>query len=55
MNYQKEYACLIGQVDRAVSILENCASGDPAVRTVRELLLSAILDAEERYVSTLPR
>ena len=29
MDYQKEYANLVGQIDRAITILENYAPGDP--------------------------
>ena len=32
MDYQKEYANLVGQIDRAISILEHYAPGDPIVR-----------------------
>ena len=48
MNYQKEYATLVGQIDRAVSLLDQC--GDPAVERARELLIAALRSAEERYI-----
>ena len=51
MNYQKEYAMLVGQVDRAISILENYAPGDPIVRKAGDLLISALQEAEERYIA----
>ena len=47
MDYQKEYASLVGQIDRAISILENYAPGDPIVRKAGDLLLSALQEAEE--------
>jgi len=51
MNYQKEYALLVGQVDRALSILEAFPENDPLVRRAGQLLLSALQDAEEHYLS----
>ena len=45
--YKKEYANLIGQVDRAISILESYAPGDPIVRKAVCLLFSALQEAEE--------
>ncbi len=50
MDYQKEYASLVGQVDRAISILEHYAPGDPIVRKAGELLISALHEAEEHYI-----
>jgi hypothetical protein len=50
MDYQKEYASLVGQIDRAISILENYAPGDPIVRKAGDLLLSALQEAEEHYL-----
>ena len=50
MDYQKEYASLVGQVDRAISLLENYAPGDPMVRRAGDLLLTALREAEEHYV-----
>lgn len=50
MNYQKEYASLVGQVDRVISILENYEPGDPVIRKVGDLLLSALREAEEHYM-----
>ena len=47
MDYQKEYASLVGQIDRAISILDNYAPGDPIVQRAGDLLLSALRDAEE--------
>ena len=47
MNYQKEYARLVGQTDRAITLLERDA---PAVREAMNLLTAALLDAEERYI-----
>lgn len=51
MNYQKEYAILVGQVDRAVSILEQFAPGDPAARRAGQLLVAALQAAEDHYVT----
>ena len=45
MDYQKEYANLVGQIDRAITILENYAPGDPIVRRAGDLLLSALQEA----------
>ena len=50
MDYQKEYASLVGQVDRAISLLENYAPGDPIVRKAGALLLTALRKPEEHYV-----
>ena len=50
MDYQKEYASLVGQVDRAISILEQFEPGDLVVRKAGELLLSALHEAEELYI-----
>ena len=50
MDYQKEYASLVGQVDRAISILEHYAPGDPIVRKAGDLLLTALREAEEHYM-----
>ena len=51
MNYQKEYAILVGQVDRAIFILEQYAPEDPMVQKAGLRLISALRDAEEHYVS----
>ena len=50
MDYQKEYASLVGQIDRAISILENYAPGDPIVQRAGDLLLSALRDADRKSV-----
>ena len=50
-NYQKEYAGLIGRVDRAISILENYAPGDPVIRQTLSLLFEALQESEEHYLS----
>lgn len=50
MNYQKEYAILVGQVDRALFILEQYAQEDPAVRRAGQLLLTALRDAEAHFI-----
>jgi len=52
MNYQKEYARLVGQVDRAISLLERFPLNDPLVRRAGHLLLSALREAEEHYMAT---
>ena len=54
MNYQKEYAMLFGQVDRALSILERYAPGDPVVRKAGDLLITALREAEEHYIAQQP-
>lgn len=51
MNYQKEYASLVGQIDRAISILEHYEPGDPIIRRAGEVLLRALHEAEEHYVA----
>ncbi len=50
MDYQKEYASLVGQIDRAISILERCEPGDPIIRKAGALLLAALREAEEHYL-----
>ena len=50
MNYQKEYASLVGQIDRAISILENYEPGDSIIRKAGDLLISALREAEEHYM-----
>lgn len=50
MDYQKEYASLVGQIDRAISLLEHYAPGDPIVRRAGDLLLTALREAEEHYI-----
>ena len=51
MNYQKEYASLVGQIDRAISVLEQYEHGDPIVRKAGDLLIRALRDAEEHYMA----
>lgn len=51
MEYQKEYATLVGQVDRAISILEQHPSDDQGIRRARAILLDAIQSAEEKYIA----
>lgn len=51
MNYQKEYAVLVGQVDRAISILEQYHQEDPIIRAAASILLSALREAEEHYMA----
>ncbi len=51
MNYQKEYASLVGQVDRAISILDLHEPGDPNVQKAADLLHTALLKAEECYIA----
>lgn len=52
MDYQKEYANLVAQIDRVLSILEGCAPNDPIIKRAGELLLSALWEAEEHYISS---
>lgn len=51
MNYPKEYASLVGQIDRAISILELHEPGDPIVQQAVRLLHSALHEAEEHYIA----
>lgn len=51
MDYQKEYAILAGQVDKALSLLELCAWDEPLARKAGELLVAALREAEEHYVA----
>lgn len=51
MNYQREYALLVGQVDRVISILEQFPAGDPIVAGAAQLLIAALQQAEDHYVS----
>ena len=51
MNYQKEYAILVGQVDRAISLLEQFPLDTPLVRRAGQLLLCALREAEEHYLA----
>jgi len=50
LNYQKEYASLVGQIDRAISILENCTLGESTVHKAVDLLSNALREAEEHYL-----
>lgn len=50
LNYEREYASLVGQVDRTISILENYAPGDPIVWKAVSLLFNALREAEEHYL-----
>ena len=50
LEYEKEYASLVGQVDRAISILESYAPGDPIVWKAVNLLFTALREAEEHYL-----
>lgn len=51
MNYQKEYATLVYQVDRAISILEKFSPEDPVVTRASQLLLEALREAEDHYLA----
>lgn len=51
MDYQKEYAILVGQVDWAISLLEQYRSDDVVIRKAVELLTTALRDAEDRYIA----
>ena len=50
MDYQKEYASLVGQIDRAICLLEQYAPGDPIVCKAGNLLLTALQEAEEHFI-----
>jgi len=48
VNYKELYACLVGEVDEAITMLE---TGDLLlVSKVRELLKAALLRAEDIYL-----
>ena len=51
MNYEKEYAVLVGQVDRVISLLEEYGGESLVVRKAVELLTAALREAEERYLA----
>ena len=51
MNYQKEYAILVGQVDLAITILERFAADDPIVIRACQLLTATLQEAEEHYLT----
>lgn len=51
LDYQKEYAILIGQIDRALSVLELCTPLDPFAFGAQQLLSNALLEAEEHFVA----
>ncbi len=51
MNYQKEYAALVCQVDRVISILEKFSPEDPVVTRACQLLLAALQEAEDHYIA----
>ena len=51
MDYQKEYATLVGQIDRAISLLELHQPEDQLVQMASELLRKALRDAEEHYIA----
>ena len=51
MDYQKEYSILVGQVDWAISLLEQYGSDDVVIRKAVELLTAALRDAEDRYIA----
>ena len=46
MDYQKEYAILVGQVDRAISILECCVHQDPLSRSAGQILSMGYIMAD---------
>ena len=50
MDYQKEYANLVGQIDRAITILEQFDPDADLIRRAGDLLLSALREAEEHYI-----
>ena len=51
LDYQKEYSILVGQVDWAISLLEQYGSDDVVIRKAVELLTAALRDAEDRYIA----
>ena len=51
MDYQKEYANLVGQIDRAITVLEQFDPDADLIRRAGELLLSALREAEEHYIT----
>ena len=50
MDYEKEYAILVGQVDQVISLLEEYGGDDLVVRKAVELLTTALQEAEDRYI-----
>ena len=50
MDYQKEYAILVGQTDQVISLLEEHGGSNLVVRKAVELLTAALREAEERYI-----
>ena len=50
MDYEKEYAILVGQVDQVISLLEKHGGDDLVVRKAVELLTAALREAEDRYI-----
>ena len=51
MDYQKEYAILVGQVDWAISLLEQYSSDDVVIPKAVGLLTTALRGAEGRYIA----
>lgn len=51
MDYEKEYAILVGQIDWAISLLEDYGPDDLVIRKAVKLLTTALQEAEERYVT----
>ncbi len=51
MNYQKEYAALVCQVDRVITLLEKFSPEDPVVTRACQILLNALQEAENHYLA----
>ena len=51
MDYQKEYAILVGQVDWAISLLEQYSSDDVVIPKAVELLNTSLRDGEDRSIA----
>ena len=55
MDYEKEYAILVGQVDRVISLLEEYGGESLVVRKAVELLTAALLGAGSARGRPCPR
>ena len=50
MNYRKEYATLVGIVDRAITMLEQSSGRPEETERVGQLLVGTLQAAEARYM-----
>jgi len=54
MNYQKEYAILVGEIDRALTLLEADKTSSAFTDLAVTILRDALREAEERYMEEPP-